>query len=87
MQYLVAAVRPATAREQVGGHYQFTDRDQVADVKNYYLNHQDAIGAARRRASETPNQQFAVFGILEVFEGIPKILEKKLNDAGEIVNV
>ena len=55
-------------------------------VKNYYTTQKAAIAAAKAKAAANPGEQFAVMGVISIFETTkPSFVEKVLNDAGEVV--
>lgn len=85
MQYLVAPL--GTPAEQVlndrGTHFSVSRKDGITE---YFTDKAAATANATKKAGEKPGVQFAVFGVLSVYETTtPKIIEKMLNDAGELV--
>jgi hypothetical protein len=70
-----------------GGDYEGQlHRDDV--VKTFHTREASAVGAAQRAAVKNPGHQYAVMGIIKIFETTkPTFIEKALNDAGEIVVV
>lgn len=59
-------------------------RDQRIDC--YYLDQQSAEQAAKKLAKENPMKQYAVMGVLRVFETTePKIITKVYSEAGELL--
>lgn len=55
-------------------------------VKGYHTSQASAIAEAKDLAAKHPGSQYAVFGILSIWETTkPAFVEKVLNDAGEVV--
>lgn len=81
-QFIVAKVGGV---EGIGGHQaQYVDRKDY--IKSVFTDLETAKRKATERAIAEPGQQFAVMSIAHIFEtGKPVIIEKTLNDAGEIV--
>lgn len=70
--------------EHVGAQqFQLTNKDFV---KQTYGTQDAAVAKAKEMATLEPGQQFAVMGIVAIFETAkPVFIEKIVNDAGEIV--
>lgn len=87
MQLLVCPVNPEHVRAGENRGEIVFDRKQ--HVKSLYSNSEDAAAAAKAAAIKTPGVQYAVFGIVEIFEALkpaaPKLLRKTINEQGEIV--
>lgn len=60
--------------------------DRKETIKTFTTDQNVAIAAAKDLAMKNPGVQYAVFGIVSIFETTkPTYVEKVVNDAGEIV--
>ncbi len=85
MQFLVGVL--GAAAEQVfnerGTHLGVSRKEAITD---YFTEKSAAENSAKDKAGANPGKQYAVFGILSVYETTtPKIIEKMVNDSGELV--
>lgn len=63
-----------------------TALDRASTIKEYFHTEPNADTCARKKAASNPGKQYAVMGIVKIFETTtPKVLEKVLNERGEIV--
>ncbi len=85
MQYLVGALNvPAETVFNERGTHVGINRKQA--ISEYFTDKDVAITEAKKKAGISPGTQYAVFGVLSVYETTtPKIIEKTINDAGELV--
>lgn len=73
------------AGDHIGGQV-FSIIDRKDSVKQYYGTQDVAMTKAKEAAALSPGSQFAVFGIVSIFETTkPSFIEKIVNSAGEIV--
>lgn len=84
MIYLIGAATPLpTAGPDGHGAEQFVP-DRI--VKKFYRNERQAKAAAQALAKKFPGEVFGVFSPSSLYEAKqPEIMEKVLNEAGEIV--
>lgn len=86
MQFLVCQLNPSDSMPETATRTALSTKERV---KNYHVTVESASTAARDAAIANPGRQYAVFGIVEIFESLPpaqpKILRKKINENGEIV--
>jgi hypothetical protein len=83
MQFHVAKLG-IQAEEHVGGNVYTMNRKEV--IKTFTNDEKSANLLAQKQATENPGQQFAVFGIVRIYETTkPTFIEKIVNDSGEVV--
>jgi hypothetical protein len=56
-----------------------------AFVKVYCSTLESARAVAKKNAEQNPGKQFAIFQPTEIFESVPKVIEKMISETGEIV--
>jgi len=87
MHWLVVKLNPAIEQENVGLDYRnLAQRSDV--VKDYFRRETSAVMWAQKQATLNPGQQYAVMGVLKIFETTtPTVIEKYIDDRGQILPV
>lgn len=74
----------AVSHGEQGSHDMVVERTDF--VKGYFTSLTSAKAAAKALAAKHPGEQFAVMGVVAIFETTkPTFVEKILNESGEVV--